>query len=147
MQGTSLDFLTDILRDGKRHLKTNEVIHLEVPCYNELSVKSMFPDALRDEVLSQYLPSKRQLSNKLPERAFFYGILCTLRRQYMVDVIRDAHSKRFKAPEDDAKKQSIVISETWMSELTKHPYFSSKRSRLNLIRETRDWHIPHEGKG
>ena len=46
MQGTSLDFFRDILSDGKRHLKTNEVIHLEVPCYNELLVKSMFPDAL-----------------------------------------------------------------------------------------------------
>jgi len=107
----------------------------------------MFPDAVQDEVLSQYPPIKRQLSNKLPERTFFYGVLCTLKRKYMVDVIKDAHSKRFKAPEEDAQNQSIVISETWMSELTKHPYYSSKRLRLNLIRETRHRHIPYEGKG
>jgi hypothetical protein len=43
-----------------------------------------------------YLPSKQQLSNKLPERKFFFGILCTLRKQYMTDIIKDAHEKRFK---------------------------------------------------
>ncbi len=92
------------MKDSKKHLKSNEVIHLEVPSYPELSVKNMYPDALKDEVLASYLPSKRQLSNKLPERNFFFGLLCTLRRQYMIDVIKDAHSKRYKAPDDDAKK-------------------------------------------
>jgi len=38
----------------------------------------------------KYLPSKEQLSGKLPERTFFFGILCTLRRQYMSDIIEDA---------------------------------------------------------
>ena len=43
----------------------------------------------------------------------------------MIDVIKEAHSKRYKAPDDDEKKESIVITDTWMTELTKHPYFSS----------------------
>jgi hypothetical protein len=47
----------------------------------------MYEDAMKDEVLQKYLPSKRQLSNKLPERAFFFGVVSTLRRQYMHDVI------------------------------------------------------------
>jgi len=41
-------------------------------------------------------------------------------------VIQQAHSHRFKAPEDDAKKESIVVSNAWLEELNKHPYFSSK---------------------
>jgi hypothetical protein len=43
----------------------------------------------------------------------------------MTDVIADSHGKRFKAPEGDPKKETIVISKTWMEELTKHPYYSS----------------------
>ena len=87
IQGTSLDFLREILRDSKLYLKTEEVIHLDIPSYTEILVKNMYEDAMKDEVLQKYLPSKRQLSNKLPERAFFFGVVSTLRRQYMHDVI------------------------------------------------------------
>lgn len=91
LHGTSIDFMRDILNEKKRHLKANEVIHLEVPHYAEVSVKNMYADAMQDEVLKDYLPSKQQLSNKLPERHFFFGVVATLRRQYMQDVIQQAH--------------------------------------------------------
>ena len=107
----------------------------------------MYPDALKDDLLASYLPSKKQLCNKLPERAFFFGIVSTLRRQYMLDVIRDAHAKRYKAPEGEPNKDSIVISDTWMAELTKHPYFSSKNLCFIFCRKTWYWHISYEGKG
>ena len=90
MKGTKLSFMRDILSDTKRHLKQNEINHMEVPNFQELSVKNMYDDALSDAVLSKYLPSKEQLSGKLPERDFFFGILCTLKNQYMKDVIADA---------------------------------------------------------
>jgi hypothetical protein len=103
---------------------------MEVPTYPELSVKNMFADAVADPVLSKYLPSKEQLSGKLPERDFFFGILCTLKNQYMKDVIADAQKKRFVVEAGDEKKQGILISDTWFAELTKHPYYSSKTSAL-----------------
>ncbi len=126
LHGTSLDFMREILSEKKRHLKVNEVIHLEVPNYQELSIKNLYDDALADPELQKYLPSKKQVSNKLPERKFFYGILCTIRRQYMIDVIRGAHDKRYKSPEEDEQKNSIVVSATWLDELQKHPYYSRK---------------------
>lgn len=57
LHGTSLAFMRDILKEEKQHLKSNEVIHLEVPNYTELSVKNMYPDALNDAVLVKYLPT------------------------------------------------------------------------------------------
>ena len=30
---------------------------MEVPCYQEISVKNLYEDAIKDEVLSKYLPS------------------------------------------------------------------------------------------
>jgi hypothetical protein len=65
----------------------------------------------------------------------------------MLDVIKDAHAKRYKAPEGDSNKDSILISDAWMAELTKHPYFSSKIFRLIIYRETRNWHLSDEGEG
>ena len=52
---------------------------MEVPCYQEISVKNLFDDAKKDDVLAKNLPSKEQLSGRLPEREFFFGIMCTLK--------------------------------------------------------------------
>ena len=79
MQGTKLSFLRDILNEKKLHLKQNEVNHMEVPTYQEISVKNMYEDAMADELLIKYLPTKEQLGNRLPERDFSFGILGKLR--------------------------------------------------------------------
>jgi len=39
MSGTRLSFLRDILKEDKQALKQNEVVHMEVPNYQEISVK------------------------------------------------------------------------------------------------------------
>jgi len=31
---------------------------MEVPCYQEISVKNLYEDAMKDELLVKYLPSK-----------------------------------------------------------------------------------------
>jgi hypothetical protein len=105
----------------------------------------MYEDAMRDEVLAKYLPSKKQLSNKLPERDFFFGVLATLRRQYMTDVIKQAHEHRFKAPEDDPKKESIVVSSAWLDELKKHPFLSRKCHHGDKCRQAGHWHLSPQG--
>ena len=58
MQGTTLSFMKHILREEKRVLRTNEVVHLEVPLYPEISVKNLYEDALADPEVSKYLPFK-----------------------------------------------------------------------------------------
>ena len=133
MKATKLSFLRDILADKKSHLKQNEVIRLEIPNYQELSVKNLYEDAMKDPVLAKYLPTKEQLSNKLPEREFFFGVLCTLRKQYMTDIISEASKKRFKVEDDNSKGEGIAITDAWFTELTKHPYHSSKYSSLNTL--------------
>ena len=79
LKGTKLSFLRDLLSDEKQHLKRNEVIFLAVPNYKEISVANLYHDAIKDPVLQKYLPSPNQLSGKLPEREFFFGIMCTLK--------------------------------------------------------------------
>ena len=74
---------------------------MEVTNYPEISVKNLYEDALKDSALVKYLPTKEQLSGKLPERGFFFGVLYTRRKQYMADIIKDAHEKRFKVSSED----------------------------------------------
>ena len=42
MKGTKLSLMRDILADKKLHLKQNEVIRLDIPAYQELSVKNLY---------------------------------------------------------------------------------------------------------
>jgi len=103
--------MRDILSDKKLHLKQNEIFHLEVPAYQEISVKNLYDDAMADATLVKYLTSKEYLSGRLLEREFFFGILCTLKNQYMKDIIADAHKKRYTVADDDPKKEGILISD------------------------------------
>ena len=58
MDGTRLAFMRDIFSEKKLHLKQSEVIVLEIPTYQELSVKNLYDDALADPVLQMYLPTR-----------------------------------------------------------------------------------------
>jgi hypothetical protein len=114
------------------------VINLEVPHFNELSIKNLYDDALADDVLKMYLPSKMQVSNKLPERHFFFGVIGTLKKHWLTEVIKVANDKRNKASDDADDKNRIVISQSWMKELTAHPYYSSKPNGYNFNRKAWD---------
>ena len=54
MKGTKLSFMRDILADKKLHLKQNEVIRLDIPAYQELSVKNLYEDSMKNPVLTKY---------------------------------------------------------------------------------------------
>ena len=68
MQGTKVGFMRDILSETNSFLKQNDVNSMEVRCYQEISVKNLYEDAMKDELLVKYLPTKEQLSGRLPER-------------------------------------------------------------------------------
>jgi hypothetical protein len=69
-----------------------EVKRITVPRYEELSVKNLYDDAMSDHDLSVYLPDRDQLSNKLPERDFFFGILGTIKPDYLTKIFDHAES-------------------------------------------------------
>jgi hypothetical protein len=113
MQSTKLSIMRDILSEAKMCLKQNEVNHMEVPCYQEIFVKNLYVDAMKDELLAKQLSSKKQLSGRLPERDFFFELLCTLRHQYMKDIITAAQKARLhrlrKVPQETTMALQSLI--------------------------------------
>jgi hypothetical protein len=100
-------------------------------------VKILYEDAMKDELLMKYLPTKEQLSGRLPERDIFFGLMCTMRNQYIEDIVAGAHKARYTVAEDDTKKKALSILEAWwMAELQKHPYHSSKLLLLILVEKS-----------
>jgi hypothetical protein len=53
-------------------------------------------------------------------------VLATLKNDYLKEIIKGAHDKRFKTSDDNSTRSSILISDSWLEELKKHPYISSK---------------------
>ena len=51
MHGTKLGFMRDILSEAKLFQRQNDVNHMEVPWYQEISVKNLYEDAMKDELL------------------------------------------------------------------------------------------------
>ena len=97
IKATKVSFLRAILCKKKKALKQTNVNRVVVPFYDELSVKNIYPDAINDQLLRDYLPDLEQNSNRIPERLFFFGILGTLKTDYLKKIIQDASKLWFEA--------------------------------------------------
>jgi hypothetical protein len=43
----------------------------------------------------------------------------------LLDIIKEAHAKRYSANNEEEKKESILITDEWMTKLQESPYHSS----------------------
>ena len=68
--GTKISFLRAIFCNKKKALKQINVQRVVAPHYEELSVKNLYDDAMKDELVRDYLPELEQNSNRFPERIF-----------------------------------------------------------------------------
>ena len=92
------DFLKEILADQKQLLKVKDVKFINVPKYDELSVRNVYPMIQKDLTLMRYFPSKLP-KNRLPDREYTFSILNTLRPDYVERII--AHAQKLRnAPVD-----------------------------------------------
>ena len=71
------DFLKQIIQGEKHLFKKHEVKYVQVPQYEELSVKNIYPLMAKDAVFMSYFPDKFA-KGKGPPRSYFFNILATL---------------------------------------------------------------------
>ena len=87
------DFLKQVLAEEKQLLSNNDVKAVNVPLYDELSVKKFYPMVLGEKEVMKYLPDPTP-DMRLPDRKFFFNILNTLKPEYMKNVIEYANNQR-----------------------------------------------------
>jgi hypothetical protein len=59
-------------------------------------------------------------------------------------MIKEAQSRRYKVSDEEQKKEAILISDKWMEDLMKHPYYSSNQLVFHICRETWYWYLLDE---
>ena len=71
------DFLKQVLKEEKKLLSLNEVKYVNVPHYDELSVKRFWPRLREDKTLMKYMPDFNT-EDKIPDRVYFWNIANTV---------------------------------------------------------------------
>ena len=76
------DFLKQVIQGEKHLLRKAEVKHVDIPHYEELSVRNIYPMFKVNKRVMQYLPDK-YAKGKGPPRDYFFNLLATLEPDYL----------------------------------------------------------------
>ena len=126
------DFLKAVLRGEKQLLKKAEVKFIEVPHYEELSVKKMYPLMAKDPQFMSLFPDKYPIG-KAPPRDYFFNILHTLHADYLQQCIAHATKQRVSSEGVAMKDATIRMSEYWSEQLDAMPYLSRKYRLISFV--------------
>ena len=103
----------------------NEVKHIHVPLYDELTVVKIWPQMQDDEEFMQYFPSKFP-KGRLPDREYFYNIMNTVQGEYLQALTKHAHDERVSPAAAAKANATIEITDEWYEKLNSVNYISSK---------------------
>ena len=82
-----------MLANKKSLMKKADVNEIEVPHYDELSVKALWPMFKADQAFIKYFPDKYPVG-KGPPRNYFFDILNTIYPEYLGQVLHHANEQR-----------------------------------------------------
>ena len=105
--------------------KLSAVKKIEVPHYEELSVKNMMAAYSRDEKFMAYMPEVRA-KGKVQHRQYMFDVFNSLYPETLAKIIKEAKMKRSVIAETEEKKETILMNEDWIKELKSVPFKSSK---------------------
>ena len=63
-------------------MRKEEVVFIEVPHYDELAVKHIWPQFAKDDTLAKYFPDAFA-KDKGPSREYFFNVLNTIYPDYL----------------------------------------------------------------
>jgi len=119
------DFLKEVLAGQKQLMKKADVKAVQVPQYDELSVRNLWPEMKKDAHFLSFFPTKYP-KDKGPPRDYFFDVLNTLYPEYLQQLMANANEARMAAGGPGQQSESIKISQFWEEELKAMPYLSCK---------------------
>lgn len=104
--------MRQILAGDKKKLRNRNVIHFEVPDYDELAVKNIWPIVRENPDLMEYFPDLKE--GDYPEKEFLYGVLGTIREVETRNLFAEA--TRNRAVEEQTNHEDLVELDAEMRE-------------------------------
>ena len=119
------DFLKQVLCEEKQLLQKKDVMHIEVPHYEELSVKALWPQIAQDEEVAKYFPNSFR-EGKGPGREYFFNVVNTIQPDFLKQMMSHANKQRMTGEGEAGQREGIKISQFWEEQLKAMPYLSRK---------------------
>ena len=105
----------------------NHIMFIEVPKYDEISVKNLYDKLIKLDGMSKHFPSNYAKGRQC-DRDYMFNIANTLHPNVVSELIRHAHKHRFDISGEKMKQEQIVLSSEWADELKSLPFFSKVSS-------------------
>jgi hypothetical protein len=117
--------LREVLSGSKELAPLNKVKRVNMPPFDELSVKALWPDMKNHEEFMKYFPSKFPVG-RLPDRKYFFNIMNTVMEEYVAHIIKHANNVRATKAHNAEAAQTIEITDEWYEKLSAIPFISCK---------------------
>ncbi len=75
------DFLKQVLTEEKELLLIKDVRFINVPMYDELEVKRLYPEMQNSSDFTKFFPDKMP-KGRLPDRDYFFNVMNTVNPDY-----------------------------------------------------------------
>jgi hypothetical protein len=119
------DFLKQIIEGEKELLDIEVVRFVNMPEYDELSVKNLWPHMQANPKFMRFFPD-RLPKGRNPDRAYFFNVLNTIEEKYCQQLIVHANKQRHSGDGQGKEEQTIIISTQMEQKLKEFPYQPSK---------------------
>ena len=119
------EFLKGVFNEEKDLIPMSELRLANMPRYDEISVKNVWPEVRKFPEVMKYLPNSVRKGAQL-NRAYFFNVLNTVMPEYCSKLASHAHAQRNRVDFAGARKDCIEISEAWYEKLMSLPYTKSK---------------------
>ena len=95
-----------------------------IPLWPELGVRQMWNTAMAIPGFSQCMPHNWDRESKNCERAFFWGIICTINYPYAEALVESCRTQRILRHQASVPRPvfNINVSEDWAQLLMQHPW-------------------------
>ena len=109
---------------------------VNVPCYDELAVKNIWPSCQKMPDIMKFFPDSLP-KGRLPDRQFFWTVLNTLNTEYVTQCIEHATKARNAAGLNSTEEETIVVTSQMHEVLKDAPMISRKFRFANNFVQTR----------
>ena len=110
----------EIFAEKKQLIRKKHVMIIDVPKYDELSVKNLYKKLLALDNMEKYFPDS-YCKGRSCDRGYMFNVANTLHTGVVQELIDHALKQRHNPKLEQNKSESIMISEKWMEELNSLP--------------------------
>ena len=113
------------MKNERGLLPLKELKQVNVPFYDELAIKHIYPLVKNDSKVMRYFPSKLP-EGRLPDRDYFWNVLNTVNEPYVSQLIKHANELRMTASKEKEAQEVIQVTDEWWDKLNQVPFMSCK---------------------